>query len=446
MHETKLTRRFLLCLILAASSLLAQDAVKPLTILHSNDLHAHLRPDEHGSGGFARLATAVRQEKANCAACLYLEAGDIVQGTPVSTLYHGIPVYQIANLLGFDASTLGNHEFDYGWRRVQEFARVAKFPVLSANVVDANGKSITGQPYMIKTVGGIRVAIIGVVLSDLKGNFVSPSEVGPWKVLPVIETVRKYALELRDRSDLIVVLGHIHDDEEVKEILKQIPAVSVVVAGHTHVAYAEMMNVDGRVAVLVNSYADQLGRLDLEVDVAGKKLKSANWKKIPITASLTPAPDVERLVNSWESKVTGIVDVPIGESAKAMTRTDPDLRKLIEKAMAKQTGADFAWINTGNIRDNLPAGRILARNIWNILPFDNYLVTGKFKGSQLPKAITERYPVEPGREYTVTTTDFTADNQASRDQLETTGLAFPKTGPLQRDAVIAWIKKKGRIR
>ena len=170
------------------------------------------------------------------------------------------------------------------------------------------------------------------------------------------------------------------------------------------------MNVDGRVAVLVNSYADQLGRLDLEVDVAGKKLKSANWKKIPITASLTPAPDVERLVNMWESKVTGIVDVPIGESTKAMARTDPDLRKLIEKAMAEQTGADIAWINTGNIRDNLPAGRILARNIWNILPFDNYLVTGKFKGSRLPKAITDRYPVEPGREYTVTTTDFIADN------------------------------------
>ncbi len=445
MRKTKLTRRLLLCLVLAAWSLLSQDAVKPLTILHSNDLHAHLLPDEHGNGGFARLATAVREEKANCMACLYLEAGDIVQGTPVSTLYHGIPVYQIANLLGFDASTLGNHEFDYGWRRVQGFARIANFPVLSANVVDANGKSITGRPYLIKTVGGIRVAIIGVVLGDLKGNFASPSEVGPWKVLPVVDTVRRYAAELRDRSDLIVVLGHIHDDEEVKEILKQIPDVSVVVAGHTHVAYPEMMNVDGRVAVLVNSYADQLGRLDLEVDVAGKKLKSASWKKIPITPSVTPDPEVERLVNSWESKVTGIVDVPIGDSRKAMARTDPDLRTLIEKAMAEQTGADFAWVNTGNIRDSLPAGRILARNIWNILPFDNYLVTGKFKGSQLPKAITDRYPVEPSREYTVSTTDFTADNQASRDQLDATGLEFPRKGPLQRDAVIAWIKKKGQI-
>ncbi len=433
-----MNRRSLLWLLLGLTPLFGQS----LTILHSNDLHAHLLPDEHGNGGFARLATAVRREKLNCAACLYLNAGDLVQGTPVSTLFHGIPVYEIANLLGFDASTLGNHEFDYGWRRVQEFGRIARFPVLSANVVDANGKSITSQPYVIKTVGGIRVAIIGVVLGDLVGNFVSPPEVGPWKVLPVLDTVRKYTRELRDRADLIVVLGHIHDKEEVAEILKRIPEVSVVVAGHTHEAYPEMMNVEGRVAVLVNSYADQLGRLDLQVDIAGRKLRSAEWKKIPIEAKLAPAPDVERLVNHWESKVRPLVDVPIGESPKAMARTDPDLRKMIEKAMAEQTGADIGWINTGNIRDGLPAGRILARQIWNMLPFDNYIVTGKFKGSQLPKSITDRYPVEPDREYTVATTDFTAGNQAAKDQLDTTGLVFPKIGPLQRDAVIAWIRKR----
>src|SRR3984957_5348236 len=196
MRETKLTRRPLLCLLLAASSLLAQDAIKPLTILHSNDLHAHLRPDEHGNGGFARLATAVRQEKANCMACLYLEAGDIVQGTPVSTLYHGIPVYQIANLLGFDASTLGNHEFDYGWRRVQEFVRIARFPIVSANIVDADGKTMT-KPYVIQTVGGLRVGIIGAILGDLVGTVITKESAGPWRVLPVVETVRKYAAELR---------------------------------------------------------------------------------------------------------------------------------------------------------------------------------------------------------------------------------------------------------
>jgi len=80
-------------------------ASQALTILHSNDLHAHLMPDDRDNGGFARLATEVRRQKAQCAACLYLNAGDLVQGTPVSTLFHGAPIYEIANLLGLDAST-----------------------------------------------------------------------------------------------------------------------------------------------------------------------------------------------------------------------------------------------------------------------------------------------------------------------------------------------------
>jgi 2',3'-cyclic-nucleotide 2'-phosphodiesterase (5'-nucleotidase family) len=436
-----ITRRLLLWVLLGLVPALAQDSVKPLTILHSNDLHAHLLPGDRDQGGFARLATAVRREKANCVSCLYLNAGDLVQGTPVSTLFHGTPVYQIANLLGIDISTLGNHEFDYGWRRVREFNRIAKYPLLSANVVDAAGNSITGRPYVIRTVGGIRVAVIGVILGNLVGEMVTAPQVGPWKVLPVVETVRKYAAELRNRSDIIVVLGHIRDKEEVDAILHQVPDVAVVVAGHSHVSYPSMVNVDGRVAVLVQSYGAELGRLDLKVDTSARKVRSAEWSKIKIDGKFAPAPDVEKQVKYWEAKVTKIVDTPIGESKKRIASRD-ELRPLLEKAMAEQVGADIAWINRGNIRDELPEGTILARHIWNIFPFDNYVVTGKFKGSQLPSAITSRYPVDPEREYTVATTDFTAANQASSDQLGATGLVFPNTGPLQRDAVIEWIKKK----
>jgi 2',3'-cyclic-nucleotide 2'-phosphodiesterase (5'-nucleotidase family) len=436
-----MARRYLAWLLLCVAPLAAQD-VRPLTILHSNDLHAHLLPSDRSRGGFARLATAVRQEKANCTACLYLNAGDLVQGTPVSTLFHGTPVYQIANLLGLDAGVVGNHEFDYGWRRVREFARIANFPLLSANVVDTQGEPLTSQSYAIKTVGGIRVAIVGVVLGDMVGTVVTADSVGPWRVLPVLETVRQYARKLRDQSDLIVVLGHIHDRGEVDAILRQVPEISVVVAGHSHVAYKSMMNVDGRVAVLVDAYGAQLGRLDLQVDMAAKKLKSAEWKKIPIDAKYAEDPQVKQLVDTWEAKVTKLVDTPIGESTLRMDQNSPALRKMVETAMAEQTGADIGWVNRGNLRDTLPEGRILARHVWNILPFDNYIVLGKFKGSELPPAITQRYPVQPGREYTVATTDFTATNQAARDQLNTAGLRFPRTGPLQRDAVIDWIKKK----
>src|SRR5690349_10707147 len=81
----------------------AADAVRSLTILHTNDLHARLTPSDRGAGGFAQLAAAIRHERENCGSCLLLNAGDLVQGSPVSTVFHGIPVYRISNLFGFDA-------------------------------------------------------------------------------------------------------------------------------------------------------------------------------------------------------------------------------------------------------------------------------------------------------------------------------------------------------
>ena len=266
------TRGQLIAFLLLLTPIAAQ--VKPLTILHSNDLHAHLLPDDRDNGGFARLATEVRRQKAQCNACLYLNAGDLVQGTPVSTLFHGSPIYEISNLLGFDAATLGNHEFDYGWRRTQEFLRIAKYPIISANIVDAEGQTMT-RPYVIQNVDGLRVGIIGAILGDLVGTVITKESAGPWRILPVVETVRKYAQELSPRTDLIVVLAHIHDKGEVDAILQQVPEVSVVVAGHSHEGYPSMMNVDGRVAVLVRAYGAQLGRLDLKVDVPAKKVLSA---------------------------------------------------------------------------------------------------------------------------------------------------------------------------
>jgi 2',3'-cyclic-nucleotide 2'-phosphodiesterase (5'-nucleotidase family) len=431
--------RRLLALLLFAIATRAQD-VRPLTILHSNDLHAHLLPDDRGMGGFAYLATAVREERARSAASLYLNAGDLVQGTPVSTLFKGLPIYQIANHLGFDVSTLGNHEFDYGWQRIQDFVKTAKYPVVSANVVNDQGAFLAGKPYVIKTAGGIRVAVIGVLLGDLVGNLATPDKVGPWRVLPVVETVRKYAAELRDKSDLIVVLGHLHD-AEADAILQEVPEVSVAVVGHAHKSYAKLHNFDGRVGALVTSYGVELGRLDLQVDMAAHKLKSAEWKIVPVDSKkLTPDPRVAREVAHWEAKVSKIVDVPIGEAKRRLEKKD--LQALVERAMCEQTGSDLAWVNLGNIRDVVPAGTVLARAIWNMLPFDNAVVIGRFKGNQLPPKVREGHTIDPDREYTLAVTDFTAANQASNDQLSVSGLEFPRTTVMQRDMVIDWIRKK----
>src|SRR5215472_4029113 len=121
--------------------------VRSLTILHTNDLHARISPLENGHGGFAYVAAAVNRERGGCMDCIFLNAGDLVQGSPVSTIFHGLPVYEIANLLGFDAATIGNHEFDYGWPQVRKFAQTAQYPIVSCNLVDGKGQLFADKPY-----------------------------------------------------------------------------------------------------------------------------------------------------------------------------------------------------------------------------------------------------------------------------------------------------------
>src|SRR5690242_10848433 len=99
--------------------------VRTLTILHTNDLHARISPGDNNTGGFAYLTAVLKKERENCTDCILLNAGDLVQGTPVSTIFHGLPVYEIGNLLAFDAATLANHEFDYGWPQAKKFLSTA---------------------------------------------------------------------------------------------------------------------------------------------------------------------------------------------------------------------------------------------------------------------------------------------------------------------------------
>lgn len=431
----------LLVLWLAIPASGQSTTVRSFTIFHTNDLHAHLRPDPDGLGGLAYLATELRRERAGCSTCLYLNAGDLVQGTPVSTIFHGIPVYQISDLLGIDAATLGNHEFDYGWKNIEAFVKIARYPLVTDNVVDAAGRLLTGKGYAIKTLGGVRIAIIGVVMGDMVGNLVTADEMGPWRVTPVVDTVRKTVNELRGKADLFVVLGHIHTSD-ADAIMHQIPEVSILVIGHEHTGYTELRRFENHYTVEAKSYGVELGRLDFRFDTAKHEVVSAEWKRIPIDShTLAPAPDVEKVVDKWEAKVSKIVDVPIGESRHRLSGAD--LKKLIEKAMAEESGADIAWVNSGNVRDFLPQGTLLARHIWDILPFDNYIVVGTFRGADLPAPVRSEFPdLQPDRSYKLAVTDFGAINQASKDQLGVSGMSFPIKGPLQRTAVIDWIRKR----
>jgi 2',3'-cyclic-nucleotide 2'-phosphodiesterase (5'-nucleotidase family) len=439
MAAAKRLRVVLAAWLLAAVCVPAVAQLRSLTILHTNDLHAHLLPDDRGRGGFAQIAAILRRETQNCSSCLILNGGDLVQGTPVSTIYLGLPIFELANLLRFDASVIGNHEFDYGWEKIAEFVEAAQFPNIAANIVDEQGRRLAEHAYVILPVNGIRVAIIGALTAELP-NLVTADLQGPWRVQPVVQAVRETARAVEADADLIAVLGHLTEEEE-DALLRDVPEVSVIISGHSHAGLDAPKEVDGRVLVRVRAYGEEIGRLDLQIDLAKKTVARSSWKKIPVVrGSVPPAEDVFRAVAVWEDKVSELVDVPIATARRAYASRE-ELRPILELALAEESGADLAFVNLGGIRDALPAGTVLVRHIWNIMPFDNKVVIGTFRGRDLPAAVTSRYAVEPEREYTLATFDFVAANQ--RAELGVTGLRFPmETGRLAREVFIDWFKKQ----
>ena len=144
--------------------------IKELTILYTNDLHSHLVPHIEGwmskdrpVGGFANIATLVKEEKAKNPETIYIDAGDYFSGPYVSTLTEGAAVIETMNFLGLDAACIGNHEFDHGWQNTFNQLKKATFPILNGNIfVEDTGKLFWDNPYIIIEKQGLKIGIIGL--------------------------------------------------------------------------------------------------------------------------------------------------------------------------------------------------------------------------------------------------------------------------------------------
>jgi 2',3'-cyclic-nucleotide 2'-phosphodiesterase (5'-nucleotidase family) len=439
-------RTLLACSALLWSGLLAgcrQSATHELTILHFNDLHDHLLPDADGIGGVAHLATVLNRERAAAHASITLSAGDIDQGSPVSTLYQGVPDYEIANNLGIDVNCLGNHEFDYGWRKIRDYMQVANFPTVNANIIDASGNRMLNPPYVIREAGGMRVAVIGALLEKLLDH-ITKDELGPYHSAPLVETLRPIVADAKQHADMVIVLGHL-EKAEAESILRGLPDVSVVVIGHEHTPWKAPVEIDGRFVIHAEGYGRQVGRLAMQYDTAARRITAHEWTGIPVDDSEYPSdPVVEAQVEKWEAKVSAQVDVPIGRSAKRFSQAET--KELMERAMNDRFPSDFAFTNVNGVRDTLPEGQLLARDIWNAMPFDNHVVIAEVQGDQLMKLegptgtekVAGTAKLDPARTYRLVTTDFMATTWADRGYK----LRVTDQGVLLRDVFIDWIRQK----
>ena len=275
-----------------------------MTVLHTNDQHSRIEPFDSSysrnpnQGGFARRATLIQQIRNQEKNVLLLDAGDIFQGTPYFNFYGGELEFKLMSMMGYDAATMGNHDFDNGLEGFLKALPNAKFPFITSNYdfsnTILNGKT---EKYKIFKKDGIKVGLFGVGI-ELDG-LVGKKQYQETKYLNPVEIAQHYADFLRKEKgcDLVICLSHIgydyRDDADKisdKKLAAQTDNIDLILGGHTHTFLPEPQSFTNKSGknVLVNQVGWAgllLGRIDFYFD-KNKSLQNISWNNQVIDDSI----------------------------------------------------------------------------------------------------------------------------------------------------------------
>ncbi len=262
--------------------------LKHITILHTNDVHSHIEPFEPdhaqypGMGGVARRYTLVQQIRQENPHTLLLDAGDIFQGTPYFNFYGGELEFKLMSKMGYDAATIGNHDFDNGIEGLLAQMPHAKFPFINANYNFEN-TVLQGQikPYQVFHKDGIRIGVFGLGI-ELEG-LVGKKLYKETEYLDPVDISRKIVKQLKEeeKCHLVICLSHLgyeYKSDKISDVklAGATKDIDLIIGGHTHTFLPEpsiVLNSIGK-EVLINQVGwagVNLGRIDFYLDTSGKK-------------------------------------------------------------------------------------------------------------------------------------------------------------------------------
>lgn len=412
---------------------------RTLVILHTNDFHGHIAASNE-SAGAARIAAYFAEQRATHDNVLVVDAGDAISGTPVSTLFSGVPIYEVMSEMNYDIGLLGNHEFDHGWRQIARFRNAADFPLLAATARGPDGELLGDMPSIIVERGDLKIGVIGV-LTDRTPLMITPSGNEGTTFANVAETLREQIADLHPKVDLLVVLSHTGHEQEL-HLAATVADIDVIVGGHSHTRVNKPVRVGDTLVVQAHEYGKAVGRLELAVGSNGTvTLRDGG---LVLAADLPAAnPQVAAVVDRWEAEVAAKVDFEIAVAERDISPAE--LRNWMEQVLRERTGAELAYYNRGGVRDGIRAGLVTARSLWNVEPFGNGLVTLELTGAQVAKLLVENGD-SAGLELVVDKTYVVATNSfvgAHAQRLFGAGTNLQDFGLLVRDIFIETIQQDG---
>ncbi|RMF81003.1 MAG: multifunctional 2',3'-cyclic-nucleotide 2'-phosphodiesterase/5'-nucleotidase/3'-nucleotidase [Chloroflexi bacterium] len=399
----------LLVAVIAIGAVSAQDDEEPfrLTIMHTNDVHGHHEPQRDGNGGAAREATVVNQIRDEVENSLLLDGGDRFTGTLFHQQWRGQDSVQIMNAIGYDAMTLGNHEFDDGSQILADFINGLNFPVVTANVDFSDNELLAGlvDPWVVLDVNGENVGIIGLVTPETE-ILSSPADDLVFEH-DLIAVTQNAVDELTAMGvDKIILLTHIGFAAD-QMVAQGVSGVDIVVGGHTNTFLSNIYaGAEGEYPLVLESASGEpvlvvqastatvyLGRLDVEFDANGV-LSDWEGDAILLSRYITPDPEVSDIVAGLAEPIEELRMTPVGTAGVFLTgdRTvcraqECNLGNLITDALRNETGAQITFQNAGGIRADIDEGEVTLGEVLTVLPFGNLVSTFELTGEEVIAAL-----------------------------------------------------------
>ncbi len=390
-----------------------------ISVLHTTDLHGHILPTstyegEADVGGLARCATQIRAWRSENPHHLLIDVGDIFQGTEVGLRTQGRIMTRCFDALGYDGWVVGNHEFDWGIEPFSGVLESSATPVLSANALvegqpagkPGGGKSPFEKikPFVLKNVGGIRVAVIGLTTPGLPYWF-QPEFTRGFEATDPVKAAVATAKEARNLgADAIIFATHMGirqggDDfaNQVDAISRAVPDAALIIAGHTH-RDLPSQNLNGVLYSQANYHGINVGKTDLFFDASTCKLVRAEAMTKRMTSEVSLDPGILSLAQSDLEDSRKILSSPAGSltemfSTQARAGQPSEVERLIGTAVSRalqQKGVKIDAVMHGLFsQDNLQPGLKTIADIWKILPYENYVITGELTPVQIMAALSE---------------------------------------------------------
>ncbi len=420
---------------------------RTISIFHSTDLHGRIMPAQtyeglQDVGGFARVASCLRQWRRECPHSLTVDVGDLVQGTAVSIHSDGRLMVDLLNRLGYDSWTLGNHDFDWGPEKLEALIADSAAPVLTANLErgGARSGSFAGawekvKPWTIREIGGFRIGLVGLITPGLP-YWLSPETLGGVVPLDPAKTLAKAVAEVRaEKVDAVVVAGHMgwrfNDDyaNPVREMLKETPGIDVYLAGHSHQNQPSWMMHDV-LCSQASYFGIHCGRVDLTFDEATRKLVDRR----AFTLLMDDRFPLDPLVMQVAQPDLAASDAELAREVATVKNIIPgkgrgsELVKLLCDCFAGElarrgTPVDGVFHGTFGTGDLQP-GKLTVGDCWKILPYENMLATSEVTAAELATIVAEDWRVRDS-DRTLWPFDVTVEPGGNVTQIRLDGTELP---------------------